>query len=368
MTTINNSFDNTLQPNFYVGATSVTSTGVQLNYLNTSTGLTGTGSVVLNTSPSFVTPILGTPTSGNLINCTALPLGTGISGILSGINGGTGIANTGLTITLSGGSSGYVMTSDISGNGTWQSLNLSGAVLLSPIGDQTISTGSLTLTHGSYNADAGGFFSGLPSGGFTGEFIAYPINASSGTLSFIASNNSGSFKNTLTNSSTTAGQTWSLPDATGTIALTSDLPSSGTPLAASNGGTGISNSFNLTITAASTINQDVSTGATPDFVSISTAPAASGSSSLALGTAYQNTLGYDIVLTVYLRTGSASGPIELGVGPTSTPTQQIIIPSAYISGVLQVIPITIYLPNNYYALLTGGTNPPILIGQQGMPV
>jgi hypothetical protein len=31
---------------------------------------TGTGSVVLSTSPSFTTPVLGTPTSGTLSNCT----------------------------------------------------------------------------------------------------------------------------------------------------------------------------------------------------------------------------------------------------------------------------------------------------------
>ena len=33
---------------------------------------TGTGSVVLSTSPTLVTPILGTPTSGNLSNCTGV--------------------------------------------------------------------------------------------------------------------------------------------------------------------------------------------------------------------------------------------------------------------------------------------------------
>jgi hypothetical protein len=32
---------------------------------------TGSGSVVLSTSPSLTTPVLGTPTSGNLSNCTA---------------------------------------------------------------------------------------------------------------------------------------------------------------------------------------------------------------------------------------------------------------------------------------------------------
>lgn len=51
-------------------ATNVTGT---LPVANGGTGVTtatGTGSVVLNTSPTLVTPVLGTPTSGNLSNCT----------------------------------------------------------------------------------------------------------------------------------------------------------------------------------------------------------------------------------------------------------------------------------------------------------
>lgn len=41
---------------------------------------TGSGSLVFATSPTLVTPILGTPTSGTLTNCTGLPLTTGIAG------------------------------------------------------------------------------------------------------------------------------------------------------------------------------------------------------------------------------------------------------------------------------------------------
>jgi hypothetical protein len=42
---------------------------------------TGSGAAVFATSPTLVTPILGTPTSGTLTNCTGLPVSTGISGL-----------------------------------------------------------------------------------------------------------------------------------------------------------------------------------------------------------------------------------------------------------------------------------------------
>ena len=50
---------------------------------------TGTGSNVLAISPTLVTPILGTPQSGTLTNCTGLPT-TALTGAITEANGGTG--------------------------------------------------------------------------------------------------------------------------------------------------------------------------------------------------------------------------------------------------------------------------------------
>ena len=68
-----------------IAGSTISATPTQLNYLSGVSGTTGTGNMVRSTSPTLVTPILGTPTSVTLTNGTGLPISTGVSGLGTGV-------------------------------------------------------------------------------------------------------------------------------------------------------------------------------------------------------------------------------------------------------------------------------------------
>jgi hypothetical protein len=55
------------------------------NLIAAVTDETGSGALVFATSPTLVTPALGTPSGGTLTNCDGLPISTGVSGLDTGI-------------------------------------------------------------------------------------------------------------------------------------------------------------------------------------------------------------------------------------------------------------------------------------------
>jgi hypothetical protein len=83
---------------------------------------TGTGNIVLSTSPTLVTPVLGTPTSVNLTNASNVPMGQAI-GTLDVSNGGTGAT------TLSG---------VVYGNGTSAFSAATGSQIATAIGTSAV--------------------------------------------------------------------------------------------------------------------------------------------------------------------------------------------------------------------------------------
>jgi hypothetical protein len=71
---------------------------------------TGSGNNVLSTSPTLVTPILGTPTSGNLSNCTFPTLNQNTTGTAAGLSATLAVTSGGTGVTTSTGSGNNVLS------------------------------------------------------------------------------------------------------------------------------------------------------------------------------------------------------------------------------------------------------------------
>ena len=202
---------------------------------------TGTGNAVLATSPTLVTPLLGTPTSGNLINCTGYAA-SGLGGL------GTGVAT--FLATPSSANLAAALTDE---TGSGAAVFASSPTLVTPLLG-TPTSGNLINCTGYAASGLGGLGTGVAT------FLATP---SSANLAAALTDETGSGAAVFASSPTLVTPVLGAASATSVNKLTLTAPATSATLTIADGGSLVtSGAYSVTLTASGATNVTLPTTGT----------------------------------------------------------------------------------------------------------